>query len=112
MDAADLVNIAKAFRNQQRRLRAGALQQGVDADRRAVEEEIRILDLHLGAGQRTLNAFGQRVVGRKRLAERQDRALLVESGEIGESAADIDGDAQAVFRGHKCKSLSAARVSW
>src|SRR5262249_2848003 len=39
IDAADLVDVAEAFGDQQRGLRAGALEDGVDGDRRAVQEQ-------------------------------------------------------------------------
>ncbi len=98
VDAADLVDIAEALGDQQRRLRAGALEQRVDADGGAVKEEIRVFDIGLCAVERVADAFDQRVMGRQRLSEGELGAGLVERREIGESAADIDGDAQPARR--------------
>ena len=41
VDAADLVDVAKAFGDEQRGLGAGALEDGVDGDGRAVQEQAR-----------------------------------------------------------------------
>ena len=44
VDAADLVDVAEAFGDEQRGLGAGALQDGVDGDGRAVQEQRRPSD--------------------------------------------------------------------
>ena len=93
VDAPDLVDVAEAFGDQQRGLGAGALEDGVDRDRRAVQEQsgraivaARLLDP-------AVDAVDQPLRRRQRLAEGQRAGLVVEHRNVGEGAADIGGEA-------------------
>jgi hypothetical protein len=92
--AADLVDVAEALGDQQRGIGARALQQRVDRDGRAVQEQVAVAQVDVGAVQGGLDAVDQRAVGGQRLAEQQLARGLVERGHVGEGAADVDGDAQ------------------
>ena len=104
IDAADLVDVAEAFRDQQGRLRAVALQQCVDGDRRTMKEEIGILRLDLGNLHGVLDATDELSVGRERLAEVKFACVFVEGCEVGEGAADVDGNAKASRAAGRCVS--------
>ena len=91
VDAADLVDVAKALRGQQRAVRAGALQDGVDRDGGAVQEQprrARSCASGLGARQCSMPSTSRAgvvsVLPSAKLAGR-----LVESGDVGEGAADV-----------------------
>ncbi len=101
VDAADLVNVAKALGGEQRRLGAGALQQRVDGDGRAVKEEPGVLISGTGFGDAVVDALNQALRRRQALAEEQLAAGFVESGDIGESAADIGSKPQAFARARR-----------
>jgi hypothetical protein len=94
VDAPDLVDVAEAFGDDQRGPGAGALQDGVDGDGRAVEEQAG--GGIVGAG--LLDAGGdpldQMVRRRQRLAEAELAGALVERRHIREGAADIGGQPQ------------------
>ena len=92
--AADLVDVAEAFGRHQRGLGTGALEQRVDGDGRAVQKQMGYVEGDAGALDRRLDALDQRVMRRQRLAEEEPSGAFVEGGEIGEGAADIDGDPQ------------------
>jgi hypothetical protein len=69
--AADLVDVAEALGDQQRGVGARALQQRVDRDGRAVQEQVAVAQVDVGAVQGGLDAVDQRAVGGQRLAEQQ-----------------------------------------
>ena len=94
IDAADLVDVAKAFGNQERGPGASALQQRVDGNRRAMQEELAFAQIDVRAVERALDPVDQFAMRRQRLAEQQLAAGLVERGHVGERAANVDGDAQ------------------
>ena len=92
VDAADLVDVAEAFGRHQRGLRAGALQHGVDGDRRAVQEQARRRVVAAGLLDAARDAVDQPVRRRQRLAEGQPPGLVVEHRDVGEGAADVGGE--------------------
>ena len=96
IDAPDLVDVAKALRGDERAARAAALEDGVDRDRRAVEEELGRAELRSGLGHAILDAGDQPRRRRQRLPQRQLPGGLVESGNVGESAADIGGESNPI----------------
>ncbi len=109
VDAADLVDVAKAFGDQQRGVGAGALQQRVDGDGRAVQEQVGVLHIQPGAVQRVLDAVDEVCMRGQGLAEMQRAGALVERRQIGEGAADVDGDAQGSFWDVSCVPFWLAR---
>ncbi len=64
VDAADLVDVAKALGDQQRGARAGALQHRVDGDRRAMQEQPRLVVAGTGTVYAVRDAIDQ--IGRGR----------------------------------------------
>ena len=94
VDAADLVDVAKAFGDEQRGLGAGALQHRVDGDGRAVQKQRRRAIIAAGLGDAGGNALDQMRRRRQRLAEGERAGFLVEHRDIGESAADIRREPQ------------------
>ena len=101
VDPADLVDIAKAPRGDQRGLRAGALEHCVDRDGRAMQEDVSLGKR--GAGQRdaAFDSLDQMMWGRQRLTEQNSTGARVEGGHVGERTADVgrDPDAAAHNRG-------------
>ena len=105
VDAADLVDVAKAFGDDERGAGAGALQHRIDGDRRAVQEQA-------GRRRSRLPAFStpalmpstSRLRRRERLAERQRAGAVVEHRDVGEGAADIGREPDAGTRrgGTRC----------
>ena len=100
VDAADLVNVAKAFGNDERGVGAFALEDRVDGNGRAVEEEADIAVIGLGLGDAVVDALDQPLGGREGLAEGELAARLVEHGDIGKGAADIGGQSEMMI-GHE-----------
>ena len=95
IDAAYLVYVAEALRRQQRAGGAGTLEDGVDRNRRAVEKKPRRREGSARLDDAALDAVDKPRRRRQRLAEPQLSSRLVESGNIGESPADIGGQADA-----------------
>ncbi len=89
VDAADFVNVAKAFGDEQSGLGAGALQHRVDGDGRAVEKQRGRTVIAAGLGDAGGNALDQMRRRRQRLAECEHAGFFVERRNIGKSAADI-----------------------
>ena len=89
VDAADLVDVAEAFGDQQRGLGAGALQHRIDGDGRAVQKQRRRAVIAAGLGDTGGNALNQMRRRRQRLAEGERTGFFVEHRDIGERAADI-----------------------
>jgi hypothetical protein len=94
---ADLDGIAKALGGQQADLAAGALDDGVGDQRRAVHHRMQRDGGQSGLLQQPRDARGDRfggIVGRgEALAGRDQVAGGVVQHEVGERAADIDADA-------------------
>ena len=95
VDAADLVDVAEALRDDERGLRAGALQDGVDGDGRAVEKKPGLGIARAGLLDAGCDALDEMVGRRERLAEGEGSGARVEGGDVGESAADVGGETQA-----------------
>ena len=104
VDAADFVDVAETFGDQQRGVGAVALQQRVDRDGGTVQEQVAVLQVDLCAVQRGLDAVDQLAVGGQGLAEQQLAGGFVKSRHVGEGAADVDGDAQLGLGAHGCLS--------
>ena len=98
VDASDLVDVAKALGDEQRRARAGALEHRVDGDGRAVEKQRGGAVIAAGLGDACGNALDQMRRGRQRLAERELAGLFVKHRNVGERAADIGGKPQPSLR--------------
>ena len=94
VDAADLVDVAEAVGGDQRGLGAGALQHGVDGDRRAVQEQVRRGVVAAGLLDAAADAVDQPLRRRQRLAEGQPPGLVVEHRDVGEGAADVGREAE------------------
>src|SRR6185312_2787569 len=92
IDAPDLVNIAKALGGEKRGLGAGALEESIDGDGRAVEEKPGLVVSRTRLGNARIDAFGEARRSRQALAEQQPAAFLVERRDIGEGTADIGAD--------------------
>ena len=91
VDAADLVDVAETFGRDQRGPRAGPLQDRVDRDGRAVQEQSGIGIGGCGLLDPRGNALHEMVRRGERLAEAQPSGLVVEDRDIGERAADVGG---------------------
>ncbi len=89
VDPADLVDVAEPLGGDQRRLRAGALKDRVDRNRRAVQEQARRAERGAGLCDPGLDAVDQAVRRRQRLAQQQRAGGLVERRDVGERPADI-----------------------
>ncbi len=89
VDAADLVDVAETLRGDERAVRAGALENGVDRDGGAVQEQRRRAKAQAGLAHAGLDPGDQRRRRGQRLAELERAGRLVEGGNIGEGAADI-----------------------
>ena len=107
VDAADLVDIAEALRGEQRAVRAAALQDGVDRDRGAVQEEPRRAKLRSGLADAILDAGDEPLRRGQRLAEAKLAGRLVERRDVGESAADVGRQAD-LTQLHRAQELRAA----
>ena len=94
VDAADLVDVAEAFGGHQRGFCAGALQHGVDGDRRAVQEQVRRGVVAACLLDAAADAVDQALRRRQRLAEGQPAGLVVEHRDVGEGAADVGREAE------------------
>ncbi len=94
VDAADLVDVAEALRDDERGLGAGALQDGVDRDRRAMQEEARRRVVAAGLGDAGVDPLDQALRRGQHLAEREPAGLVVEHRDVREGAADVGGEAQ------------------
>src|SRR5262245_56200147 len=94
VDAPDLVDVAEAAGRDERSPSAVPLEERVDRDRRAVEEEVRSLERPARLPEAGADAAHDTVIRRQRLAEEERAVRLVEDGDVGERAADVGGDAQ------------------
>ncbi len=105
--APDLIDVAKAFGDQQRRLRARPLQDGVDGDGRAVQEQARIGKIRARFRHACFDALNEDVWRGQRLAQQQAPARLVEGSDVGEGAADIGCHPQSLGL---CHGFAAALI--
>ena len=90
--AADLQQVAEALGRQQRGLGADALQQRVDDQRGAMLDEARIARVDCGLADAVEDGLAQLIVGGRTLGVGDRAGLDIAGDEIGEGAADIDGD--------------------
>ena len=90
--ARDFQHVAEALRGHQRRMAAFALNDGVDNERGTVIDQPDIGRGHLGLTHAIGDAFDEIVVGRRTFGIEHTAGFMIEGHEIGEGAADIDGD--------------------
>ena len=95
--AADLVHVAKAFGRDQSRARALALEYGVDRYRRTVHEETRAGDVDTRPTQAIVDAAGQIVRSRQRLAAK-DLRIIIDSNQVGEGTTYVNRNSHEWFR--------------
>ncbi len=88
--APERVDVAKAFRGDERRGGPAALQHGVDGDGRAVQQFADRRHVASGVAQRRRGPDGR--VGRNRQRLGGDDDAVGKADEIGEGAADVDAD--------------------
>ena len=93
--AGDFQNVAKTFAGNQRSLRAFALDQGIDHQRRAVIDQRRFGGFDLGFVETVENPLDEIVVGGRALGVDNFLVCVIEGDQIGKRAADIDGDGVA-----------------
>ena len=111
VDAADLVDVAEAFGDEQRGAGAGALQDGVDGDGRAVQEQRRGAIIAAGFGDAGGYALDQMRRRRQRLAERERAGFVVEYRDVGEGAADIRREPQSSLHGSHYRRGGSAKAT-
>ena len=92
--AGKLESIAEPLGGDQRRPGAGALEQGVDDQRRAVLGEQGPAEIHLGLGDALHHALDQVAIGGQRLGIGDLAPLHVEGGDVGKGAPGIHGNDQ------------------
>src|SRR5262249_45272237 len=95
VDAADLVNVAKALGNEERGVSALALQDGIDGDGGAVEEQSGRFVVAARLHHPGIDSLDQALRPRQCLAECQLAGALVEGRDMGEGAADGGGEPKA-----------------
>ena len=105
VDAADLVDVAKAFGDEQCGFGAGAFQHRIDRNSRAVQKQPRRAVITAGFGDACGNAFDQMRRRRQRLAESERAGFFVKHRDVGKSAADIRREPQL----SPCHSFSFKR---
>src|ERR1700686_4327133 len=88
VDAADLVDVAKALRRNQRGLGAFALQQRIDGDCRAVQEQLPRAETRSGFGDARGHALDQTRGCGQRLSETNMTRRFVKNSKIRECTAD------------------------
>ena len=95
VDAADFVDVPKAFGDDEGGLGTSAFQNSVDGHRRAMEEQpgVRIGGSRMGDGSR--DSLNQMMWRRQRLAELDVPGRGIERRHIREGAADVGGEPQA-----------------
>ena len=107
VDAADLVDIAKALRGEKRAGCPGALQNRVDRDGGAVEKKPRGAKLRSRFGHSMLDAGDEPRRRGQRFSEAKLPGRLVESGDVGKSPADV-GRQPNLTQLHRAQELRAA----
>ena len=90
--AANLQDIAKSPRGQQRGLGARALQQRIDDERGAVLDRGRLARIETGLADAIEDRLIQMTVSRGTLGVGDCASLNIAGNKIGEGATDIDGD--------------------
>ena len=93
VDAADLIRVAKAAGGDQRRMRAFALEDRVDRNRRTVNDEVGVGGLRAGRGDRIEDAAHEIIRSTQRFPQRHRSVGRIEHRHIRECAPDIDADA-------------------
>ena len=88
--AADDVNIARPARHQQRGLRPGPLDERVDRDRRAVDQQSNRVDIEPALADAIDDAPGEIVRRGQAFRVEVPAARRVEPDQVGERTADID----------------------
>ena len=89
VDPSDFVDVSKTLGRDQSRLRAGALENGIDRNRRSVEEKPRSRKLRTGLRHAGFDALHQMSGRRQRLAEKQCPAYFIKCGDIGKGSANV-----------------------
>src|SRR4051812_20382368 len=95
VDAADLVHVAKTARGDECRARPASLQQRVDGDRRAMEEQRGLVETRRRLFKPVFNAADDLFRGGELFAERRSPGRFVEANDIRECPPHIRGDAPA-----------------
>ena len=94
--AADLEHVTEAGGGEQARGRALGFQDGVGGGRRSVQDVAQRPGLHTGEPQRLVDAghesVGRIVRCRRRLGDPEPAARFVHQRDVGERAADVEGD--------------------
>src|SRR5262245_17992024 len=93
VDAADLVDVAEAFGGEERGFGAGALQDGVDRDGRAVQEQPCRAEVAAGLLDALADAVDQALRRRQDLAGGERAGALIEHRDVGEGAVNIGSKA-------------------
>ena len=92
--ARELERVAESLRRDQRRPGAGALQQRVDDQRRAVLDQQRAGEIDAGLGDAGHHPVDQVAIGGQSLGVDDLAPFHVEGGDVGKGAPGIDGDDQ------------------
>src|SRR5262249_8339113 len=95
VDAADLVDVAEAFGDEQRGPGAFALEDGVNGDGRAVEEEAGGLVIASRLRHPGIDALDQPFRRRQHLAEAEFAGAVIEDRDIRERPPDVGGETKA-----------------
>ncbi len=96
----DLVDVARALRDDQSGLGAGLLDRDVDGDGRAVHQGLGVLGLQFGLGQAIPHALREFRRRRELLGLDDLSGRRIECDQIGERAPDIDSDFHAISPPH------------
>jgi hypothetical protein len=89
VDATDLVDVAEPLGGDERAGRAGPLQDGVDRNRGAVQEQPRRAELRPCLRDAALDPGDEPCRRGQRLPETQLPGVLIERGDIGEGPAHV-----------------------
>jgi predicted metal-dependent phosphoesterase TrpH len=111
VDAADLVNVAKAAGGDQRGARAAALKHGVDGHGGAMQEQMRLGQRHASFVQAVQDAMHQFIRGGEGLAQEQAALALVKGGDVGEGAANVGGEPGPITRARSTTVIEYASTA-
>src|SRR5262249_19053069 len=112
IDAANLVDVAEAFGDDERGARAGALQDGIDGDGRAVQEQAGRAVVGASLVDRRGDSLDQMMRRRQRLAEGELSRARIEHSDVGERTADVGGKAQGGAVGAGTRRGAAGHVGY
>ena len=101
--ARDFENVTEARAGNQCRLGAAALDERIDDQRGAVVDKIGFTGDHFGLLKTIENSLHEIIVSGRALRVDHLLGFMIEGDEIGEGAADIDGD---------CVSHCTLRLKW